>query len=267
MTTHFNPLGAAPNHDETTRPTDNSRRVAAWFLLGSTLLVAVITFILSFAGLTDYGARVARLGWLSPLAPLAVDGLTLVAIAATFLLRHAHWRLRLYAWLVFGIASVASVAGNLSHANARALSWDGMVGAALWPIFLALASHLAIVTRRALERNEPAATSVATPPANVAVANVAAAVERVSLAKPRPVATRRPAAAKKRPPVRQPVSRDNEVAKQDARRRVKAGESCAQVATDLGVTRKTVERWTEDIRASRHATGDDSTERRSEVTA
>jgi hypothetical protein len=134
--------------------------VAAWVLFGCALVVAVVTFVLSFHGLNDYGHKVAGLANLSPLVPLGVDGLTVTAIAATFLLAHASFRQRAYAWTVFFVANGASVAGNLSHADARHLSWQGSIGAAAWPLLLTLASHLAIVTRRHLMGQTPATTRV-----------------------------------------------------------------------------------------------------------
>jgi len=137
----------------------DTSRAAYGALIFFTVVVATVTFVLSFHGLDDYGVRVAGLGRLSPLVPLGVDGLTLVAVAATYLLRFAPWRVRSYAWLVFAIAVGASVAGNLSHASARHLGRDGWVGAAAWPILLALASHMVIVTRRWMERHRDVPTS------------------------------------------------------------------------------------------------------------
>lgn len=141
-------------------PTRDSHRVAYVALLACTVLVAVTTFVLSFAGLTDYGRRVAGLAGLSPLVPIGVDGLTLCAVAATFILRDARLRVRLYAWAAFAVAVALSVAGNLSHASARGLSWEGMIGAAAWPILLALASHMVIVVRRNMR---PVVDTVSTP--------------------------------------------------------------------------------------------------------
>jgi hypothetical protein len=141
------------------RPSD-ARRVTLTFalvaLIGCTILVAAVTFVLSFHGLDDYGRRVARLTYLSPLVPIGVDGLTLVAVAATSILRHAPWHIRAYAWLVFAISVGLSVAGNLSHAVAEQLTWQGEIGAAASPLLLALASHLVIVTLRAIERQQEA---------------------------------------------------------------------------------------------------------------
>jgi hypothetical protein len=137
---------------------DTSRR-AFGALLTFTLLVGAVTFVLSFHGLDNYGAALAGLGGLAFLVPLGVDGLTLVAVAATYLLREAPWHVRAYAWLVFAVAIAASVAGNLSYAASRHLTPAGMVGAAAWPILLAFASHMVIVTRRWMERRPSVADS------------------------------------------------------------------------------------------------------------
>lgn len=200
-------------------------RLAFGFLLGFTLLVGAVTFVLSFHGLDDYGARVAGLAGLAWLVPLGVDGLTLVAVAATYLLRTAPWRVRAYAWLVFGVAIAASVAGNLSHAVARHLAADGMVGAAAWPILLALASHLVIVTRRWMERRRP-----------VPVPDSAPDIEPVA-DQPEPDSNPRPFDGKAY-----------------ARRRAGAGASNADIGKALRekfgveVTDRTIGRWTEDLR-------------------
>lgn len=215
------------------------------------ILVAVVTFVLSFHGLDDYGRSVAGLDDLAWLVPLGVDGLTLTAIAATFLLARAPFKVRLYAWVVFGAANAASVAGNLSHANARQLPWDGAVGAAAWPIFLTLASHLAIVTRRWLSGGH-SDTAVATPATPAVVADVAPAETHASDTSTEevPAAPRRTRTPKPRPNVTRNATGNQSV----ARRRVAAGESCATVALSLGVSKKTVERWTGDIREQRQAT-------------
>jgi hypothetical protein len=121
-------------------------------LIAAAAIVAAIAFVLSYVGLDDYGRRVAGENQLSFLVPLGIDGLTVVAIIATYKLRTAPLHVRAYAWLVFCIALGSSVAGNLSHAVAHHLSRSGQVGAVVWPVFLALASHLVIVVRRWQER-------------------------------------------------------------------------------------------------------------------
>lgn len=211
----------------TVRHDNDSRRLAYGALLAFTVLVAAVTFVLSFSGLDDYGRRVAELGILSPLVPLGVDGLTLCAVAATFLLRRAAWHVRLYAWCVFGVAVAASVAGNLSHAAAKSLSWEGMVGAAAWPILLALASHLVIVVRRNMERaGQPTATAA-------------------PIAEPVPAVARAPGAP--RQPRATPV-RDNDLIRQRARDMYRDGTPLRDIAKTLSVHKRSVERYTKDLR-------------------
>lgn len=222
---------------------DTGRDIATAYraLVGFTGLVAAVTFVLSFLGLYDYGWRVAGVPtWLAWLVPVGVDGLTLVAVAATYALRHEVFRARAYAWSVFAVAVLASTLGNLSHAVARGLTWEGQVGAAAWPALLALASHLAIVAKRHLERgdvaeargatHEPAATAPATTPRAAAPA-----------ARP---ATRKPAAARQAGggPVRDKPAR--------ARQQYLAGERLASIAVSLGTNKRNVERWTKDLRDS-----------------
>lgn len=251
---------------QTTHPGDDGMRhgvghdasagaytVALAVLLGATVLVAAVTFVLSFHGLTDYGQRVAgiegRLAWL---IPLGVDGLTLCAVAATFLLRHAELRVRAYAWLVFGVAVAASVAGNLSHAASRRLTSDGMVGAAAWPILLALASHLVIVSRRAMERQgaatSPGTAPTAPPPASHRdVAPAPSAPPTAAEA----TETASPPAARRTPARRRTATAKPDDARSEARRRYADGDKVAEIVLALKVSRKTVERWTSDLRQQR----------------
>lgn len=215
----------------------DSRRVAYIALLAFTVLVAAVTFVLSFSGLDDYGRRVAHLGDLSPLVPIGVDGLTLCAVAATFILRDAPLRVRLYAWCVFGVAVAASVAGNLSHAEARSLSWKGMVGAAAWPILLALASHMVIVVRRHMHPTRPpVAQSQQEPAVAVASAPVApsAAEPATAPVKRSPKSARRKAAG---------TGKTDPKVIAEARRRHAAGDKVPQVAAALGVHKASVYRW------------------------
>jgi hypothetical protein len=276
-------MTATPRHarsDSDMRHDNDNRaqRIAAWALFVCAAIVAVVTFVLSFHGLDDYGDTVAGLGRLSWLVPLGVDGLTLTAIAATFLLARAAYRVRLYAWTVFAIANTASVAGNLSHANARHLPWDGAAGAAAWPILLTLASHLAIVTRRSLARrisdaddqalSQPAvqvaapadAASVSQdvapaasdlPQADGAAVSQPAASDSGTAAAPVPPVVATPAAPTAAPKPRQRRTTPGGTPRDNARRRVAAGESCATVAMSLGKDKRTVERWTADVREAR----------------
>jgi hypothetical protein len=138
--------------DAPDRPERDPLRVAFAVLICCTVLVAVVSFALSFYGLNDYGHRVMALPrWLSPLVPAMVDLFSLCGIAATYLMRRAAYRVRVYAWAVFLVPTGLSVAGNLAHAESRALVHAGLAGAAAAPVILALATHLVVVVRRHLE--------------------------------------------------------------------------------------------------------------------
>lgn len=124
-------------------------RVAFVSLIGFTIAVAAATFALSFYGLNDYGRRVMALpSQLSWLVPIGVDLFSMCGISATYMLRTAPVRVRLYAWSVFLVPTALSVAGNLAHAEHRGLTRAGMAGAAVVPAILALATHLVVVVRR-----------------------------------------------------------------------------------------------------------------------
>lgn len=115
-------------------------------------IVGVVNFSLSFAGLYDYGKRLAELPFILPaFVPVGVEGLAVGAIAAIYILRHAPLRVRFFCWFVFTVPLLASIGGNVSHAVTRSLHAVAVVGSAAWPIFLALATHLVVVTVRHLE--------------------------------------------------------------------------------------------------------------------
>jgi hypothetical protein len=137
---------------------------------------------------------------------------------------------------VFAVAIAASVAGNLSYAASQRLTSQGMVGAAAWPILLALASHMVIVTRRWMERRP-----------SVAIEDIEPDTEPVSDQPKRPLTP----------------GPSTQVAY--ARRRAGQGHKVASIARSLrergyDVNDRTVARWTEDIRAGRARSGTDETD-------
>lgn len=252
---------------------DNPRRDSAPVLLvaliGFTVLVAAVTFVLSFHGLDDYGRRVAGLSRLSPLVPVGVDGLTLVAVSATSILRHAPLHVRAYAWFVFAISVGLSVAGNLSHAIADNLTWQGEIGSAAWPMLLAVASHLVIVTLRARERQRDArgeatpATDAApterqTPAPTVArqrvTVNGTTATEPATDVAPRVTTPRAPR-------TRQPSATAAGSPAARARQMYLSGKSPAAIALALGISKRTVERHTAALRQAANGASDDASER------
>lgn len=278
--------------------TDTGRdtRVLFRVLLTLTGAVAAVTFALSYYGIRDYGERVMGLPrWMSWLAPVAVDVFSLVGLVSAIALATATLRSRSYAWFVFVVAAGASVGANIAHANDRHLPWAGVVGAAGAPLFFLLSSHLAVVVRRhtmsqQATRHGPDMSQSAqvTPVVGVAPRDMPDAPETdttlaggVSLFRPYVVADHvapadtttsqqtsqtptRAVAAKVRhsdKPASRKVSQQSDTDSQKiARRRVARGDTCAAVARDIGVSAKTVERWTADIRARRaNATSDSDT--------
>jgi DNA-binding transcriptional regulator YiaG len=155
-------------HAEPETATADATPAYPWWVLAGlvvlTLFVAVVAFVWSFHGLDDYGRTVEELEGMSYVVPLGVDGLTLVSVAATFLLRQSHWRVRLYAWSMFGVAVSLSIAGNVSHGQARHLTWQGMLGAAVAPVILALSTHQVVVVWRELDRRRASARLASTLP-------------------------------------------------------------------------------------------------------
>lgn len=235
----------------TPRDTGGTSRVAHLSLLAFTAIVGTVAFTLSFHGLDDYGRRVAGFGALSPLVPVAVDGLTLVAVAATVLLRNATWRIRAYAWLVFAVAVALSIGGNLAHAAARDLSAWGQVGAVASPVVLAFASHLVIVTRRTLEREDH--VRAVAEAARQAEAEAAAKAERraARTATPATPATSAVASAPRQraaTPHAPKTGRPSDTLAAQVRQMWTAGQSHAQIALALGISKKTAERHTEPLR-------------------
>ena len=199
--------------------------IALGTLIVCAVIVGAITFTLSFAGLDDYGRIVAGEGHLSFLVPLGVDGLTLVGVAATYILRTAPLHVRAYAWSVFAVALGASIAGNLSHAMAHHLSRQGQVGAAAWPVFLALASHVVIVVRRRQEMTRTVADEPDAPETDTA----------------------------DEPDVETPATRGPLPAKTYAIQQARRGWNAARIHAALkargdDVSRRTVSRWLTDLR-------------------
>ena len=227
---------------DTNRQVDAKRAANfAWVaLLGCVAVVIAAGFALTFHGLYGFGREIAHWGpALAALGPIADDGLTLVAIAATFLLAHAKAPRRpvVYAWFVFAVSCAASVAGNTAYALRPLPVWVGAVGAALCPLFVTLAAHLGVVCWR---HCAPTGRTVAV------------------TSKPRPAASDVPASASPAPPagptpsVQAAPSRGRRgskprTAKPDHRvealRLVDAGLSPPKAAAKLGVTARSVQLW------------------------
>ncbi len=205
-----------------------------WFAAG----VVAVTFVLSYHGLYENAARVVHLPEpLAILVPVGIDVFSLCCLTATFLLRDAPLRTRLYSWLMFGLTVAVSVAGNavyaVSDVQRRAgttdVAWGylqlaAVIGAALWPAFSAGALHLLIVVRRHMERQRDKARQAAAE-AEREAREQAAAIDRAAAA----------------------------VALVKARAIVLAadGATVTEILTKLDLfeaQRRTVERWTKPVR-------------------
>jgi hypothetical protein len=239
----------------------------AWCAL--IVVIAVVSaagFALTFHGLLGYGRDLVRLGRFAFLVPVMTDGLTIVAIMATFLLAYvlAPWQPKLYAWLVFAVANAASVAGNTSYALYAHLPRQGIVGAALCPVFVALSAHLAIVCWR---HWRPAPVDAAVEPVGTDAtddllttqdredlrnldADFAASVDAQSATPSEPVAqpTPRRATTRRAKRTAQPV---DAAQRGQVRSAYAAGEGIGAIEkrlNGLSPSRRTLENWTADLR-------------------
>lgn len=124
------------------------------YVVGTGLSIVVLcSFVVAFTGMFDFGIRVGQLHpVLAVAAALSVEGLTICTIGATYALRHAPWRMRVFAWFVFVVPLALSVAGNVGHARERGLSISGQVAAGISPMLLALGMHTLVVVARYLEK-------------------------------------------------------------------------------------------------------------------
>jgi hypothetical protein len=207
-------------------------------------VVAAASFALTYHGLYGYGRDVARLGDFAWLVPVAVDGATLCAIAATFLLAHTALRVRAYAWLVFLATNTLSVLGNLAFAHSHGLGWQGSVGAGAWPVLVTLVAHLGIVAwrqsplgvhpeeRSALKRPRPRALAPEDSPPQTSLAPAVQPDERPG---PTTAATpRRRGGGRRRTTPQQ---------RTEALGLLDDGLSAARTALKVGVSKRTVEIW------------------------
>lgn len=221
------PLDSDQRPDETAgqRP----GKIADLVLLTGALAVAVFTFVISFVGLHDYGHRLMGLTpKLAVLVPLGVDAFSILGIIATVRLAAAPWRVRLYAWTVFLVPGALSVAGNLAHADVRSLTKAGTAGVAVAPVLLALAAHLVVVTLRHTRHQDSSAPAAESVSEQVSAPTEVDGDEETGQRRTAHNAT--------------PDS-----VKLAAVARLLAGADPAEVAASAGVSRKTVQRWTDQI--------------------
>lgn len=232
---------------------DNDSRLATIALHTGLAIVVVVNFVLSFAGIYDYARH--SMGYnlaLSPLAPIGIDGLTLCAIAGVYRMRNAHWRIRLFTWIVYLVPTAISVAMNVGHATQRHNDTAAVASAATWPILLSLAIHLSVVVSRQSERAKHVAKKKRQrqPGTDTSDIPVAATTTVAHEATPKPATTTQ---TPKRQETTAPATTTND--KLVVRQRVANGDDISDILSDMKLAsdksaRRRFERWTQDIRSN-----------------
>ena len=116
-------------------------------------LVTVAAWVLSYEALAEGARAIGIRPELSWLYPVVVDGVVATAYVATFALRDAHARTRLYVWTIMLGAIALSVTGNGFHAVLHAGSLGlplavAIPGSAIPALSLACVIHLHVVLAR-----------------------------------------------------------------------------------------------------------------------
>lgn len=124
---------------------------------GAAAVVAVSTFVLLYFGLVDLARLSGMHDMRAWLYPLAIDGMTFAAYAATLALSGSGLA---FAWFVVAVGSGMSLVGQWLHASALSeWVWAGPIAAAP-ALSLALVWHLLFLVVR--PKPQPVAESVAT---------------------------------------------------------------------------------------------------------
>jgi hypothetical protein len=120
--------------------------------IGSTVLIAVGAFVLSFASLTDLAARSGidkNLAWIWP---VIVDGLIVAATVAIVALAGHDRKTLAYPWALLALGAVVSTAANAVHAIVSVNQANGGVPpvvsaimAAMPPVVLLAITHLTVL--------------------------------------------------------------------------------------------------------------------------
>lgn len=191
---------------------------------GTTVLIAVLAFVLSYGKLVDLALRAGYDDIPAHLWPLIVDGLTVVATRGVMRLERNR-----YPWALLGAATVVSVAANIGNHLLPPGPLSPVAAATVSivpPLCLLVAPHLAV---RLMKADAPATEAVAvpspTPPADA---------ENV----PEPEAPRLQVAA------------TGDDRRNRALRLVAGGMSQRAAAREVGVTDTTVRRWIKAAAAS-----------------
>ena len=126
-------------------------RITRAVAVAITVLIAALSFVLSFSSLTDLAARTVWPGRLAWLWPVIIDGTIILATMAlvAFSAYPEQRRARFYFWTLLSAGAAVSVSGNAVHAmlpNAQLQSqplgsWGAAAIACVPPIALVLVTH------------------------------------------------------------------------------------------------------------------------------
>jgi hypothetical protein len=101
---------------DTSKPTGRPAHSATGWDRAAVALLGVLGFALSYSALQQMATAVHVLQPLSYAYPPLVDGFIAYGVRAVLVLRTAPLLARLYAWLLFGAATTASIWANALHA-------------------------------------------------------------------------------------------------------------------------------------------------------
>jgi hypothetical protein len=226
------------------------RRWVAWVRLAATVTIAGIAAWVSYWHMAGVAGRYGETGATPYLLPFSVDGLVVVAsvclveLAGRIRAVEQPFAVRLPA------VDVPAPVPSAVIADVRRGLWGEIVPSAPSDLAAVSASGETPPVERVAVAAAPAQVALAAPtvPAAATPASDSAAPATAAPAAPVPAAkSRQPAAAKR--PARKTAKGDTP--RDVARRRVGDGDTCATVAMSLGVDKRTVERWTGDIRQAR----------------
>ena len=201
-------------------------RGVLYLAVGITVLLALASFLLSYAGLVAVAAWAAVPTWLSWAVPVTIDGAILVYTLAALVFRARGEGARM-AWLSLSLFTALSVAANAAHA------WDAGQGdprSGLGAVIAGLAPVAVLLTTHTLARliiAPPLTVKTGDAPADpwaIATGRLWAADEVVE-----PEADAEPEPA--------PSPRDERIVALRAQRK-----SLRQIAEEVGVGKTTVER-------------------------
>lgn len=228
---------------------DNASQNALAVVAIGLAVVVSCSFVVAFAGLLDFGTRVAHMHvMLAVAASLSVEGMTVCSIGATYALRHAPWRMRLFAWCVFVVPVGLSVSGNVAHAQSRHLSPAAQVAAGISPILLALGTHLLVVVARYHERVRAAKTT-----APVATGDTSTPAVAAPKPEPRPTQRSQPKPATPAPKTTPVDDSDPRQVAHDMATKGKTASDIHDALASKGHTMslRTVQRWISDTTEKR----------------